>query len=470
MLAHRIDDNSRTKDVTVVENVTFESLLLSENVLKGLKKSGFKKPSPVQLKAIPVGRCGFDLIVKSKSGTGKTLVFSIIALESLKLKKDKLLEVLIVSPTREIAVQSQEVFKLIGCYFEDLKVESFIGGLSLAEDKEKCKICNIAVGTPGRIKQLISLKSLNTNSIRLFVLDEADKLMENSFRNDINEIYNSLPPKKQIITTSATYPNQLDEFLSKYMLSPTHINAEIDSPLLLGLKQFVVITKPTPTVVQLMKLKTEELVKIITNISFTQCLVFSNYQTRAESLSNILNQKGWPSTYISAAQTQPQRLEAVNKLKDFKCRIMLSTDLTARGIDAANVDLVINYDIPLDAMTYLHRMGRAGRYGSSGVCINLASEGPDLLHLQEILGNIGGTALSIPKLTTFNGSVSDLLKIEVPKEDHVYGIVNPEKTDTPRNKVFEILKKENKVNKNEDILNILNETEEITKKNIEYGC
>lgn len=99
----------------------------------------------------------------------------------------------------------------------------------------------------------------------------------------------------------------------------------------LGLKQFVVITKPTPTVVQLMKLKTEELVKIITNISFTQCLVFSNYQTRAESLSNILNQKGWPSTYISAAQTQPQRLEAVNKLKDFKCRIMLSTDLTARG-------------------------------------------------------------------------------------------------------------------------------------------
>lgn len=118
--------------------------------------------------------------------------------------------------------------------FSDLKVESFIGGLSLAEDKEKCKICNIAVGTPGRIKQLISLKSLNTNSIRLFVLDEADKLMENSFRNDINEIYNSLPPKKQIITTSATYPNQLDEFLSKYMLSPTHINAEIDSPLLLG--------------------------------------------------------------------------------------------------------------------------------------------------------------------------------------------------------------------------------------------
>lgn len=115
-------------------------------------------------------------------------------------------------------------------------------------------------------------------------------------------------------------------------------------------------------------------------------------------------------------------------------------------------------------MTYLHRMGRAGRYGSSGVCINLASEGPDLLHLQEILGNIGGTALSIPKLTTFNGSVSDLLKIELPKEDHVYGIVNPEKTDTPRNKVFEILKKENKVNKNEDILNILNETEEITKK------
>ncbi|XP_028128439.1 probable ATP-dependent RNA helicase DDX20 [Diabrotica virgifera virgifera] len=451
MLAHQIENDSRSQDVVVVENVTFDSLLLSGKVAQGLTKNGFKKPSPVQLKSIPLGRCGFDLIVKSKSGTGKTLVFSLIALESLNSTKLKKLEVLILAPTREIAVQSHDFIKQIGCFFEGLKVESFIGGLPLAEDKQKCQNCNIAVGTPGRIKHLILDKTLNVNSVKLFVLDEADKLMESSFRNDINEIYNSLPTKKQIITTSATYPNQLEEFLSKYMLSPTHITAELESPLLLGLKQFVVVTKPYSNVAQQLKAKTDALVDIFNNISFTQCLVFSNFQTKAESLSNILNQKGWPSTYISAAQTQEQRLEAVSVLKEFKCRIMLSTDLTARGIDAANVDLVINFDIPIDSMTYLHRMGRAGRYGSSGVCINLTSQGKELTHLQEILGQIGGNTLTIPKLPKINGSISDLLKIEVPLTDHIASKVKNELDESiTKTKMYENKTKQKSPNKDND--------------------
>ncbi|CAG9833112.1 unnamed protein product [Diabrotica balteata] len=450
MLAHQIENDSRTKDVVVVENVTFDSLLLSEKVSKGLTKNGFKKPSPVQLKSIPLGRCGFDLIVKSKSGTGKTLVFSLIALESLSTHLKKL-EVLILSPTREIAVQSQDFIKQIGCFFEGLKVESFIGGLPLVEDKQKCQNCNIAVGTPGRIKHLILDKTLNVNSVKLFVLDEADKLMESSFRNDINEIYNSLPTKKQIITTSATYPNQLEEFLSKYMLSPTHITAELESPLLLGLKQFVVVTKQYSNAAQQLKAKTDEMIDIFTNISFTQCLVFSNFQTKAESLSNILNQKRWPSTYISAAQTQEQRLEAVSVLKEFKCRIMLSTDLTARGIDAANVDLVINFDIPIDAMTYLHRMGRAGRYGSSGVCINLSSQGTELIHLQEILGQIGGNTLTIPKLPKINGSILELLQVEVPLTDHISSKVKAERDESiTKTKMYENKKERKQKSKNKD--------------------
>ncbi|CAG9862262.1 unnamed protein product [Phyllotreta striolata] len=447
MLAHRIDD-TKTKDVQVMENVTFDSLLLSEKVLKGLQKNGFKKPSPVQLKSIPIGRCGLDLIVKSKSGTGKTLVFSIIALESLKSKKNKL-EVLILSPTREIAVQSHDVIKLIGCYFEGLKIETFIGGLSITDDKEKCQQCHIAVGTPGRIKQLIKLKSLITDSVRLFVLDEADKLMEQSFRSDINEIYNSLPSKKQIITTSATYPNDLEEFLSKYMLSPTIINAEIDNPLLLGLKQFVALTKFSPSVPQQMKIKTEELVKIISNVSFTQCLIFSNYQTRAESLSNSLNQKGWACTYVSGAQTQTDRLKAVNELKEFKCRIMLSTDLTARGIDAANVDLVINYDIPVDAMTYLHRMGRAGRYGSTGVCVSIASEGVDVTNLQKILGFIGGDSLSMPVFPAFIGSITDLLNLKIPTDQHIFGV-----TDKTERKVNPLTKNQDETIENKSSVEV----------------
>nr|XP_023028407.1 probable ATP-dependent RNA helicase DDX20 [Leptinotarsa decemlineata] len=418
VLAQSSDDNSRTRDVITVESVTFESLFLSENVLKGLTETGFKKPSPIQLKAIPIGRCGFDLIVKSKSGTGKTVVFSVIALENIITKK-KGLQVLIVAPTREIAVQIQEVIGFIGCHIEGLKVESFIGGLPLQDDKEKCKNCHIAVGTPGRLKHLIKEGVMITKSVHLFVLDEVDKLMESSFQNDINEIYNSTPPKKQIITTSATYSKELAEFLEEYMCSPTHVTAELETPLLLGLKQFAVVVDSHTNVVQQMRVKTEQLVKIFSSISFTQCIVFSNYQSRAESISNLLNQKGWHSTYISAAQTQNERLLAVNSLKKFECRILLSTDLMSRGIDAANVDLVINYDVPLEATTYLHRMGRAGRYGSFGACINLVSGVAELSILQGILGQIGGSTLSIPKLPTFSGNVSDLLKADLSSEEHI---------------------------------------------------
>ncbi|CAH1170292.1 unnamed protein product [Phaedon cochleariae] len=441
ILAHSLEENARTKDVTISENVNFESLLLSEDIFQGLCQTGFRKPSPIQLKAIPVGRCGFDLIVKSKSGTGKTLVFSIIALENIDRHKQAL-QALILAPTREIAVQIQDVIKKVGSNIEGLIVESFIGGLSFEDDKKKCKQCQIAVGTPGRIKHLISEGILTCDSTRLFVLDETDKLMDASFRNDINQIYNALPAKKQIITTSATYPNELQHFLAQYMQSPTYVNAELETPLLLGLKQFVSVLKPHANVVQQMKLKNEELLNILSNISFTQCLVFSNYQTRAESISNYLNQKGWTSMFISAAQNQSQRLKALNSLKDFKCRIMLSTDLTARGIDAAKVDLVINYDIPVDAMTYLHRMGRAGRYGAQGVCLNLAFGGQELEKLRGILGQIGGTALGIPKLPKFKGHISDLVKINTPSEEQIFGKLDESHIDLTldKNKIYELTK------------------------------
>ncbi|XP_018569587.1 probable ATP-dependent RNA helicase DDX20 [Anoplophora glabripennis] len=453
IIAHSLEVNNRTKDVTIHGNITFESLMLSENVLKGIKESGFRKPSPIQLKSIPVGRCGFDIIVKSKSGTGKTLVFSIIALETIAVEKHET-QILILAPTREIAVQIQEVIVNIGSHINGLKVESFIGGLPLEGDKEKCKNCHIAVGTPGRVKQLIDEGVLKPNSIHLLVLDEVDKLMECSFINDINEIFNCLPDRKQIITTSATYPEELSTFLNKYMLSLTYIEVETGTPLLLGLKQFVKIIKPYTSVIQEIKFKNEELLNLFSMISFTQCLIFTNYQTRAESISNYLNQKGWCSMFISAAQSQPQRLETVKNLKNFKCKILLSTDLTARGIDAAKVDLVVNYDIPTSAVTYLHRMGRAGRYGSSGVCVDFVSSGVALHQWQCMLGVIGGCSLGIPKLPICNSSVSDLLKLESSSDNCIFGIIDdsyvPEMNTSIKKNVLDLKRKKNAGNVREE--------------------
>lgn len=290
-------------------------------------------------------------------------------------------------------------------------MELFIGGFPLEEDKVKLKSCHIAVGAPGRLRHLIEEKHMKTDSIRLFVLDEADRLIETNMQEDINYICSKLPSRKQMIASSATYPNELDKLLANYMTVPTHVSPDTTTPLLLGLKQFICEVKSHLNVIQQLKIKTEALKKIFSNISYSQCIVFFNYQTRTESICNYLNADGWEASYITGAQMQKERIDIINQFKMCKKRILLSTDLTARGIDLANVDLVVNYDIPNDVTTYLHRMGRAGRYGSEGVCITIASSGGDIDKMQKFLWEIGGNEMRILKFQIGNlEERGDLLK------------------------------------------------------------
>lgn len=192
-LAHNLNDSSRwrSEDVALSDSnrqTTFEQLQLSRDVLNGLKSAGFIRPSPIQLQAIPLGRCGLDLIVQSKSGTGKTCVFAIIAFEMLKTAS-RATQVLILAPTREIAYQIGEVMNEIGSCIRNLRCVTLIGGTKLKEDREKLRLCHIAIGTPGRVKQLIEMNLLKTISIRLFVLDEADKLLDSRFKSQIGKLF-----------------------------------------------------------------------------------------------------------------------------------------------------------------------------------------------------------------------------------------------------------------------------------------
>uniref|UniRef100_A0A2C9K5Z5 RNA helicase n=1 Tax=Biomphalaria glabrata TaxID=6526 RepID=A0A2C9K5Z5_BIOGL len=369
-VAHKFKEKQRTTDVLINESVDFTGLLLSKDVLKGLIDAGFQKPSPIQLKAIPLGRCGLDLIVQAKSGTGKTCVFTVIALESVNVSLNGI-QVLVLAPTREIAQQIQNVVKTIGSALTGLKCQTFIGGLPLQQDKVSAKKCHIAVGTPGRIKQLIEIGALETASIRLFVLDEADKLLEGDFQESINWIYSSLPDNKQILALSATYPEYLAHHLTAYMRNPTFVRLNSADPALLGIKQYFVSVPnhPMPNVV--FNSKTEMLIKILSSINFQQCLIFSNMQTRAKNLQSELESRKWPTACIAGCLEQKERNFAMDQLKTYKCRILISTDLTSRGIDADKVNMVINMDIPGDHETYLHRIGRAGRFGSHGVAITI---------------------------------------------------------------------------------------------------
>ncbi|XP_060930907.1 probable ATP-dependent RNA helicase DDX20 [Limanda limanda] len=394
--AHDIETRKRTDDVLLSEGIDFGSLLLSPAVLEGLSAAGFRKPSPIQLKAIPLGRCGLDLIVQAKSGTGKTCVFCTIALDTL-VPENPATQVLVLAPTREIAVQIHSVVMAVGCAMEGLQCHVFIGGRPVSQDKTHLKKCHIAVGSPGRIKQLIELGMLSTASIRLFVLDEADKLLEEgSFQEQINWIFSSLPVNKQMLALSATYPESLAQHLTRYMREPTFVRLNPGDLGLKGLKQYYKLVQSHPLPHKVFQEKVKHLMELFSKIPFNQALVFSNLHTRAQHLADILSSKGLPAVCISGGLTQDQRLEAMSKLKQYQCRVLISTDLTSRGIDAEKVNLVINLDIPQDWETYMHRIGRAGRFGTQGLAVTYCCHGEEENKMMAIAQKCGLTLSVLP--------------------------------------------------------------------------
>ncbi|KAM9855856.1 putative ATP-dependent RNA helicase DDX20 [Aulostomus maculatus] len=394
--AHDVETRTRTEDVLLSDGIDFGSLLLSPAVRAGLSAAGFQRPSPIQLKAIPLGRCGLDLIVQAKSGTGKTCVFCTIALDSLVLENSAT-QVLVLAPTREIAVQIHSVVMAVGCAMEGLQCHVFIGGRPVSQDKLHLKKCHIAVGSPGRIKQLIELGVLSTASVRLFVLDEADKLLEEgSFQEQINWIFSSLPENKQMLALSATYPESLAQHLTRYMREPTFVRLNPRDMGLKGLKQYYKLVPSHPLPHRLFEEKVQHLLELFSKIPFNQALVFSNLHTRAQHLSDILTSKGLPAVCISGGLSQDQRLEAMSKLKTYQCRVLISTDLTSRGIDAEKVNLVVNLDVPQDWETYMHRIGRAGRFGTQGLAVTYCCHGEEENKMMAIAQKCGLSLSALP--------------------------------------------------------------------------
>ncbi|XP_042320739.1 probable ATP-dependent RNA helicase DDX20 [Sceloporus undulatus] len=281
---------------------------------------------------------------------------------------------------------------------EGLDCHVFIGGTPLNQDKIRLKKCHIAVGTPGRIKQLIELDYLNTASIRLFILDEADKLLEEgSFQEQINWIYSSLPANKQMLAVSATYPESLANTLTRYMRDPTFVRLNPTDPSLIGLKQYFKVVNSHPLPHKTFEEKAEHLLELFSKIPFNQALVFSNLHSRAQHLADLLTSKGFPAECISGSMNQNQRLDAMAKLKQFHCRVLISTDLTSRGIDAEKVNLVINLDVPLDWETYMHRIGRAGRFGTLGLAVTYCCRGEEENLMMKIAQKCNLQLLSLPE-------------------------------------------------------------------------
>ncbi|KAF9435544.1 DEAD (Asp-Glu-Ala-Asp) box polypeptide 20 [Entomortierella beljakovae] len=349
-------DRFHSKDVQINEDLDFSSLVQHPVLLAGLIEAGYQRPSPIQLKAIPLGRLGLDLIAQAKSGTGKTIVFSVIAIEaalsgisvdsnglvreSEEAKGTRQPKAVIIAPTREIAVQIQEVIlNLIQSGLSDsISCHPFIGGIPIQADKENLKCCSIVVGTPGRVRSLITSGHLSTSQIRLLVLDEADKLMEDPFKDDVFAIAKKMGQTKQVMAFSATYDDDLLSQLDNLVKNPVYVMLSNGTPELEG--------------------KSMDLELIL----------------RAAELAKHLTRKGWTSMHIASGISQEERLEVMKKARKFELRVLVCSDLIARGIDIDRVNLVVNLDLPKDPETYLHRIGRTGRYGTTGLAVNIVSE------------------------------------------------------------------------------------------------
>ncbi|CAG8653710.1 6349_t:CDS:2, partial [Paraglomus occultum] len=358
----------------IEEDVSFEALITNRQLLRGVLEAGYESPSPIQLKAIPPGKLGLDVIAQAKSGTGKTIAFGIVALEMIDLN-DPLPQVLIIAPTREIAVQTQDVILSIGRFMKKLKCHVFIGGFSVEDDWKKLERCQIVVGTPGRLEFLLSQKKMPIKSLRLVVLDEIDKLLDHNFRPVIRKIFTKLPSKKQVMVFSATYEEHLLKQLHNYTYEPHHVMLAVNTPSLEGVTQYYQVVSPPSDDNWVGKYKFYEekfkkLADLLSQVPFYQCIVFINHRGRAADLANYLTKNGWTAMNISGGLDQKARLKTMSKARNFQLRVLVCSDLIARGIDIERVNLVVNIDMPKDPETYLHRVGRTGRYGTYGLAIS----------------------------------------------------------------------------------------------------
>lgn len=400
----------RSHDVEIEEKVEFDSLIQNKQLLNGLKLSGYERPSPIQLKAIPLGRLGMDLIAQAKSGTGKTVVFGVITLEAINTSV-KQPQAMIVAPTREIAVQIRDVVRNLGQSMQ-VKCEAFIGGLSMEADCQNLIGCQVIVGTPGRLIALLDENKITTTYMKLVVLDEADKLMSDTFLPQIEFIFKKLKkssPHHQTVTFSATFTDSLLGSLSKFLKSPQTIRLTEGVPVLNEVQQYYVQMKegeaPTSKL-SMYKAKFEMVEQLLGKVPFYQCMIFVNSLHRSMELSSWLNEMGWKSGHINSNLSQEKRLIVMEQMRDFKTRVLVCSDLIARGIDIDRVNLVINLDFPWEIETYLHRVGRTGRYGTSGIAINLI--GPDDQSFLDSLLNEGIEVKPLPDKVSHNEYLKEL--------------------------------------------------------------
>jgi len=344
----------------------FDDLGINEDILRGVYAYGFEKPSAIQVQAIPTVISGKDIIAQAQSGTGKTGAFTISTLCRIdrKLKKT---QSLILAPTHELAEQIFTVIKEISNYSE-ISVLKVVGKTSVNQCiRDLSANPQVIVGTPGRVLDMIQKNYLYTDSLKMLIFDEADEILSYGFKDNIYNIVQTIPESSQICLFSATLPTEVLELTDKFMKDPIQILVKKEQLTLEGIQQFYVNVKHSDW-------KYDVIADLYDIINVGQCIVYINNKSKIVEINDRLLKDNYPVSYITGDKTSEERNKIMEEFRGGKIRILLSTDLLARGIDIQQLSLVINYDLPREKETYIHRIGRSGRYGRKGVAINFITE------------------------------------------------------------------------------------------------
>lgn len=365
-------ENQKSYDNVTVES--FDDLNLSENLLRGIYAYNWETPSKVQQKGIKPVVDGNDSIIQAQSGTGKTGTFSIAALQMVK-PEIRSCQCIILSPTREIADQTFKVITNLGHYMTNVNVCGVIGGKRLRNDVVNRS--QIIIGTPGRVADMIRRNVLNMKTLRMFILDEADQMLDIGFKDQIMDIYEYTPKATQFAIYSATMKPDILKLSDKLMSNPVKLLIKNEELTLEGIRQFYIEVESEFN-------KFEVMSELYHTLTIAQSMIYCSTKRKVEWLTEKLEEKGFPISKIHGDMTQETRDKIMAQFREGKTRILITTDLLARGVDIEHVCLVINYDLPNNRENYIHRIGRTGRYGRKGVAINLVLTDQDVRKIKEI--------------------------------------------------------------------------------------
>jgi translation initiation factor 4A len=348
----------------VVES--FDEMELKEKLLRGIYAFGFEKPSAIQQRAIVPCCQKRDVIAQAQSGTGKTATFSVSVLQRIDETSPEC-QALVMAPTRELAQQIQKVMLALGEYLE-VNCHACIGGTNVRDDQRKLESgVQVVVGTPGRVHDMIQRHSLRTNAIKMFVLDEADEMLSRGFKDQIYDVFKYMPEDIQVILLSATMPVEVLEVTRRFMRDPIRILVKKEELTLEGIRQFYVMVEKEES-------KFDTLCDLYDTVNVTQAVIFCNTRRKVDWLTQQMTQKKFTVSSMHGDMEQQERDLIMREFRSGSSRVLITTDLLARGIYVQQVSLVINYDLPGNRENYIHRIGRSGRFGRKGVAINFVPE------------------------------------------------------------------------------------------------